>query len=66
MLKLNPEDRKKDYIYVNDRRVIEAVAVEFVKTIELLKRLKKLGHIVFQFPSWFYLASHALLNTLSI
>jgi uncharacterized protein YecE (DUF72 family) len=52
---LNSEDREKDYIYINDRRVIEAIAVEFVKTIELLKKLKKLGHIVFQFPSWFYL-----------
>jgi uncharacterized protein YecE (DUF72 family) len=55
MINLSPEERKKDYIYVNDRRVIEAIAVEFVKSIELLKRLNKLGHIVFQFPSWFYL-----------
>lgn len=52
---LVPGDRKKNYIYVNDRRVIEAIAVEFLKSIELLKRLKKLGHIVFQFPTWFYL-----------
>ena len=41
MLNLKPEDRKKDYIYVNDRRVIEAIAVEFVKTIELLKKTKE-------------------------
>jgi len=53
---LNSEDRKKDYIYINDRKVIEAIAIEFIKTIELLKKLKKLGHIVFQFPAWFYLS----------
>jgi uncharacterized protein YecE (DUF72 family) len=52
---LAPEDRDKNYIYVNDRRVIEAIAFEFLKSIELLKRLKKLGHIVFQLPTWFYL-----------
>jgi uncharacterized protein YecE (DUF72 family) len=53
---LNSEDRKKYYIYVNDRKVIEAIAIEFIKTIELLKKLKKIGHIVFQFPAWFYLS----------
>ena len=52
---LAPDDRDKNYIYVNDRRVIEAIAAEFLKSVELLKRLKKLGHIVFQFPTWFYL-----------
>ncbi|MBM4147229.1 MAG: DUF72 domain-containing protein [Nitrospira sp.] len=55
ILNLGPEEKKKDYIFINDRRVIEAIAVEFLKSIELLRRMKKLGHIVFQFPTWFYL-----------
>jgi uncharacterized protein YecE (DUF72 family) len=53
---LNSVDRKKDYIYINDRRILEAIAIEFAKTVEPMKNLKTLGHIVFQFPAWFYLS----------
>lgn len=45
-------DRAKKYLYISDRNVIEAIAEEFRKSLELLFLLKKLGHIVFFFPPW--------------
>ncbi len=62
---LPQQEESKKYIYIKRPEVLRIIAERFVETLTPLKRAKKLGMIIFQYPPWFRYGSAELEYILS-